>query len=259
MKRTLVTLGLLLLPIVARAQEAPKPQMFLVHEELARPSMIPQYESALRDILAALTEKKADPAVFGMRLYMTPEFRYLYIVPIANYGALDRFNGAWKDIGDAVGKPRWQQLMDRSSAAMESFNEIVVMRRPELSYMPATPRVKDEEEKYVRMEFYYLIPGKEQEAEEVARAYAATFRQKNINDGFTVFTALSGTGLPLLIVTSGGKSAADYAMEDERVGAAAGAELAALRMRAAACTRRYEVREAMPRPEVSYPMQVATK
>ena len=90
----------------ALAQNMPKPDLYLVHEETAKPSSMAGYESAGRDFLAALTEKKV-----------------------------------------------------------------------------------------------YLIPGKEKEAEQVAKDYAALFKQKNMNDSWNLYQGLIGNDLPVFIVS----------------------------------------------------------
>jgi len=259
MKRMVIIVALLVFPLLAVAQTPPKGQMLLIHEEIARPSMLMQYDASLREILAALTEKKADPSIFGMSLFVTPEFHYIYIVPISNYGALDKFQAAWMAVGEQVGKAKWQAMMDRANASMESYNETVAMLRPDLSYMPANPRLKMDEQKYVQIQFYYVIPGKEMEAEAIAKDYGALFKQKNIPDGFNVYWAMNGTDLPLLVVTSAGRSRADYYANDEKVNATLGNDVRPLQARALAITRRYEIRESMAHPELSFPMMAASK
>ena len=253
MKRIVLAMVLGLCPLFAVAQDA-KPQLYLIHEEIAKPSMLMQYESTTREVLTALTEKKADPAVFGMRLYMTPDFHYVYVVPISGYAAMDKMGEAWKMIGDQIGKDRWSDLMMRANAPMASYNETIVKLRPDLSYWPANPRVKMEDERFFNWQFYYLMPGKEEDAEALAKDYIALFKAKKINDPFTVFIAQSGNDLPLLVVSTAGTSAADYYAADEKNMAMLGNDAMPLQARAMAITRKFEIREAMLRPDLSYPM-----
>ncbi|MBV8520490.1 MAG: hypothetical protein JO197_24065 [Acidobacteria bacterium] len=257
MKRlVLAALLLLVCPLVATAQtQTPPamPQLYLIHAEVPRLGMIPQYEAATHDILAALTEKKADPNVFGMHVYTTEDLHYLYILPLNAYSKLDSMDGAWKSIADSVGKERWQSLMSRGTAPIEQYSELVVRRRPDLSYTPATPRVKPDEQRYVRWLMYYLMPGKEEEAAAVARDCAALFKAKNMTDGFDVFMGETGNDLPLLAVAVSGKSEADYAAADERNRAALGDAFNAIQMRALAITRKYETHSGWYRPDLSYP------
>lgn len=250
MKRALVSLCLLFVPLVvsaqaqAQAQAPPQPQMFVVHEEVARPSMLAQYESSTRDLVSALTEKKADPTLYGWSAFMTPDFHYLYVLPIANWSGMDTLMQGWMNMGQTVGKERWAELSRRNGAAMASYSEFVVMRRPDLSYVPATPRLKPSEVNFVHWSFYYLDPAHPQEeVDQVARDYAALFRSKNVPDPFTVYQGINGTDLPYFVVSTPAKSAADYYAENERVESLLGADERPLAARALAATRRFNVRE----------------
>jgi hypothetical protein len=223
----------------ADAAAPPKPQLFLIHEELARPSMLAAYESTTSELLHAMTEKKADPNMFGMDLYMTPEHHYIYVLPLENMGELERF-------------PR---MMRRANSAMEGYNEFIVMKRPDLSYQPENPRFKPEEVRFLHWSFYYLDAARAEESEQIAKDFASLFRSKKTGDGFTVYMAMSGQNLPLLIVAEPGKSAADYYANEEKINAAIGADIQPLQMRAMAITRKFETRDGVYRPEMSYPMR----
>jgi hypothetical protein len=127
------------------------------------------------------------------------------------------------------------------------------MWRPDLSYMPATPRLAQTDRRYFRWDFYYLLPGREKESEQIARDYAALFRQKGITDSFNIYTAVLGTDLPLLVAAIPAKSATDLLAADERINATLGADVRPLQQRAMAITRRFERREGTLRPDLSYP------
>lgn len=255
MKRSalvILTLFIVSLPLFAQTPPA-KPQYFLVHEEIARPSMVVQYEAATKDLLNAFTEKKADPKVFGMSLFMTNDFHYLFLVPISSWAALDAFQDEWTKIGAAIGKDKWRDLMARSNSAMYSYDEIVIVQRPDLSYLPANPRMKPEEHRFFHLMYYYVDAAHADDAEQVAKDYAALFKAKNITTGFNVFQALSGEGLPLLVVSVPAKSASDFHATDEAINATLGKDVLPLQARALAITRKFKLRDVVSRPDLSYP------
>ncbi len=251
MKRTFLLLSLLALPVYA--QQMPKPELYLIHEEVVKPSAMAVYEAVSKDFIAALAEKKVSSPALTFHGYMAPDFHYLYIVPLANFAALDSSQAEWDKAKAAVGADRWRDMERRAGETMVSYNEIITMRRPDLSYVPANPRLKQEEMRYTRVFFYYLIPGKETEVESIAKDYLALFRQKNIPDPYSIFMGVFGNDLPLLVVTAPAKSAADFAAQDERNNATLGAAVRPLEQRAMAVTRRYEQRESFFRPDLSYP------
>ena len=252
MRRTALALGLLLLPAALFAQ--PKPSFITVHEEVVPPSMAMRYEALTKEFLAAMAAKNVTDPNIGFTAFMTPDFHYVYISRLqGGLGGYETMYNAWMSLPDKVGKDKWADLMARSIGTTSSYNEILAMRRDDLSYMPATPRLKPEEQMYARWQFYYLVPGKESEAEQVAKDYAALFKSKNIPDGFTIYMAMNGNDLPLLVAAITAKSPADFAMSDEKNTATLGNDLRALQARALSITRKFETREGWYRPDLSYP------
>ncbi len=252
MKRMILVISFLALSS-AFAQEMPKPELYVLYEEIVKPASVPAYEAASKDFVAALAEKKFSSPMFTWNAYMTNEMHYLYVMRIPGFAALDSSMAEMDKAKTAVGAARWADLERRGGAAMESYNQTVTMRRPDLSYLPANPRLKMEEERYVRLDFYYLLPGKQSEAEAIAKDYVALFKQKNITERYSIFMAVMGNDLPVLVAAIPARSEADLVVADERVNAALGADVRPLEARAMAITRRFERRSAVYRPDLSYP------
>jgi hypothetical protein len=252
MKRAFLLLSFLV-SFAALAADMPKPELFIIHEEAVKPSAMMAYEAAAKDLVAALSEKKFSSPALNWTAIMTTDVHYTYVVRLSNFAALDSWQAEWGKAAAAVGAERWAALERRGNDALSSYAEVVTMRRPDLSYVPANPRLKPEEQRYLRLEFFYLIPGKEKEAEAVAKDYIALFKQKNVGDSFSVYASIYGDDLPLWVVTSTAKSPADYAANDERVNAALGADLQALQQRSMSVSRRFVLREGFVRPDLSYP------
>jgi hypothetical protein len=252
MKRVFLPLSLFL-AATSFAADMPKPELYIIHEEVVKPSAVMAYEAVSKDFVAALTEKKVSSPALNWFALMTTDFHYVYVARLDSFAALDSSQAEWNKAKDAVGPERWSALERRGNDAISSYSEVVTMRRPDLSYVPANPRLKPEEHRYFRLFFYYLIPGKEKDAEALAKDYVALFKQKNVPNPFSIFMSVFGNDLPLLVVSSPAKSAADYAAEDERVNAMVGADVRPLEQRAMAITRRLETREGMVRPDLTYP------
>jgi len=264
MRRTALALALFALPLVSAfaADAPPKPDLYLVHEEVVPPGMMMRYEAVTKEMLGTFAAKNVMNPNVAFTTYMTSDMHYLYVSRLAGgLSGLDAMYNAWMSLPDTVGKEAWKDLETRGGATMSSYNEVVIMRRPDLSYEPATPRIKLEEHAYYRWQFYYLQPAKESEAEQICRDYAALFKSKNVPDGFTIFIAMLGQDLPLLVAAIPAKSATDFAATDERNAALLGNDLRALQARALGITRRFETREGWYRPDLSYPspMKAAAK
>jgi hypothetical protein len=235
------------------AQNMPKPDLYLVHEEIAKPSSMAGYESAGRDFLSALTEKKVNSPALRWTTFTTTDMHYIYLVHLDSFAALDNSNAEWNKARETVGATRWDDLSNRGNSAVQSYNESIVMYRPDLSYNPATPRVPMAERRFYRWDIYYLIPGKEKEAEQVAKDYAALYKQKNMTDSWNLYQGLIGSDLPVFIVAIPARNETDLVTADQGVNNTLGADLRTLQARAVALTRRFERREGISRPDLSYP------
>ena len=256
MKRTALALALFALPLAVLAQPAPPPPpvFVAVHEEIVPPSMVTRYEAITKETFAAMAAKNINDPNIAFTAFMTPDFHYVYVARLqGGLSGYETMFNAFMSLPDKVGKEKWQDLMTRSIGTTSSYNDVLAMRRDDLSYMPASPRLKPEEQTYVRWQFYYLVPGRESDAEQVARDYAALFKAKNVADGFTIYMAMNGNDLPLLVAAIPAKSAADWASNDEKINAMLGNDLRALQARALAITRKFETREGWYRPDLSYP------
>ncbi len=219
MKRMILLVSLL--ASAGFAADMPKPDLFLIHEEIVKPGAVMAYEAASKDFIAALAEKKLAKA--------------------------------------AIGADRWAALERRGADATVSYNEFVTMRRPDLSYVPANPRLKAEEQKFVRLDFYYLVPGKQAEAEAIAKDYIALFKAKNITEPFTIYMDVTGNDLPLLVAGIPAKSASDQSAAEERVNSILGSDVLPLQARAMAITRRFDRRTVVYRPDLSRMVTAALK
>src|SRR5438309_10051129 len=142
MKRTFLLFALLLsFSAFAQQTEMPKPQLYIVHEEVVKPSAMMQYEASAKDFVAALSEKKFSSPALNWRTFMTPDFHYIYLAPIANFAAYDSIQGEWNRARDMVGASRFDDVMHRGNDAKASYNEQIFMWRSDLSYTPTAPRL----------------------------------------------------------------------------------------------------------------------
>jgi hypothetical protein len=245
----LAALAVMLTSPLALAQTAP-PRYLVLHQELARPSQIKEYEATTREFVAMVKAHKATMPSFSFDCLMSRDFTYTYVTPAATLAAVDAILAEFGALAQAAGGP-FADLMKRGGAATEYVKDAVVERQPQFSYTPAQPRLKPEELRYFRYDLYYLMPGREAEADAVAADYLKLFKARNVPNGYNVHKAVFGPELPLLAVSIPARDAADFHAEDAKVQALLGAEGQALAARALALTRRFETREAVLRPDLS--------
>jgi hypothetical protein len=230
--------------------QSPKPQHLLLHQEVAKPSRVRDYETSMKEFVALVKKHKALMPLFSFEAIASPDFTYGYVTPIRNLGDLDTILAEFGALTQATG-PTVPDLMKRAGDATDHVRDSVIVTAPELSYAPATPRLKPEEMPYRHFDLYYLRPGTEPEADAVAADFQKLFKAKAIPDGYTLYKVVLGPDMPLYVVTVGALDAADYHAQDAKMRTTLGAEGAALFGRAFALTRRFETREGTFRPDLS--------
>jgi len=235
----------------AGGTQTPAPQYFVLHQEKAKPSMVKEYEATTREFVALVKANKAKMPHFSFNAFVSPDFLYSYVSPIPNFAGMDAINGDFGALVQAAGAAL-TDLNKRGGVAMERVDESVIQRLPELSYVPAAPRLEGQA-RYYHYGFYYVIPGREPEVEALGQEYLKLFKAKGIKNGYTVYKGVMGADMPYYFVSEGALDAADFQAEDAKTAAAVGPELQALGARLMALTRRYETREAVPRPDLSVP------
>jgi hypothetical protein len=261
--RKVASLGaaVLSLPLVAAfamSHGEAQPRMWWVHEERVKPGMLAQYETASLDFVKMVAENRAAMPTFGFTGFAGADFTYTYLVPIDGLAGAAVVRAEFGALGAAAGA-RMADVMGRSGAATESMADWIVEEHPELSYRPASPRLEPGTARYSSVAFYYLQPGREMEARALAGEFVALWKAKGLRNGWRYYEAVTGGEMPLVLIQSEAKDAADWAAADAADNAAVGAEGQALFQKALSITRRFEVRSGIRRPDLSLAPPAAAK
>jgi len=238
---------LLALPTALAAQA---PRFFVMHQEIAKPSMLKQYEDTTKEFTAAVHRHHELSPAFSFTAVAGDDNLYTYVTPIKSMTDIESIYAGFGALAQAEGA-KWGDLMKRAGETMEYARESIVMEDPSLSYTPEKPRLKLEEQAYVHVKLFYLKPGYETEADDVARQLANLFRQKKVELGYRLFKVVLGPEMPLLIVVIGAKDPVDYATADKEHLEVLGDEGQALFQRVFALTRRFEQHGGWVRPDLS--------
>lgn len=253
MRRVLPSLVLLLLAATVLAQQpAPAPPaLFYLHEEVAVPSKLADYERMTKEFGAMM---RGAGIAFHYQAFSTDDFHYYYILPLKDMGDVGKIMQLFMvELPQKVGKEKMTDLMRRSGATMQKTNEWIILRRDDLSYVPAKPRLKPEEMKARRWDFYYIKPGMEDMVDQIAAEWKAASVAAQSGDGWTVFQPVIGGDLPLVVVAYTGKDAADIAAQDEKFIASLGEKGQALIAKTFQIVRKFDVKYGHARPDLSNP------
>ncbi|NIR50433.1 hypothetical protein GWO43_18145 [candidate division KSB1 bacterium] len=250
---TLVTAAvfLTLCALGVQAQdEASRGQLFLVAEDVVKPAMANQYEAAVKEMMSAVATHKL--AVPSIHVSMREDFHYYYLIPIESVAQMEKVDKAFGEFIDKIGKDKWKTLHEPFSGMLEYEKHFMAQRSGELSYTPETPRLKEEEAKFLHWTFYHVQYGKGEEAHQIAKEYASLFKSKNIPNGYDVYWGGIGTEMPLIAVVEWAKDAADYYTQNKKTQELLGDEGKKLAERALGITRKIEHVNGWARPDLSY-------
>lgn len=252
MRRVLASFFLLCLAGTVLAQQQPAaPALLYIHEEVAAPSKIADYERTTKEFGAMM---RGAGVAFHYEAFSTEDFHYYFVMPMKSAGDVDKIMQLFMaELPQKVGKEKMTDLMRRSGATMHKTNEWIVLRRDDLSYVPAKPRLKPEEIKAHRWEFYYLKPGMEDLVDQIAAEWKAASAAAQSGDAWTLFQSVVGGDLPLVVVAAGGKDIADVAARNQEFMASLGEKGQALIARTFQIVRKYEVKYGWSRPDLSNP------
>ncbi|MGH9361423.1 MAG: hypothetical protein ACRD2T_05855 [Thermoanaerobaculia bacterium] len=243
-------LGGLTLPAADMAYMAQR-QLLLIHEEIANPSRLAAYESTTKEFIGALKASNAT-SFPSFDVVMTDDFSYFFVAPIKGFADVGMVPQGFAEVASKMGEAKFAEMMRRAGEPMVASNDSIVTSRPDLSYWPADYTKAANEAMAVNYDVYYILPGREMDAEAIAREWQALYKQKGMTEGYMIYQAITGHDLPVWAVAFYGKSPADLAAKMEAANAKLGAEGQALNARTLQLVRRFERRVGIRRPDLSY-------
>lgn len=244
----LVSAGLV--PSAQEAAPAPGPSLYLMADINVEVAKVPEYEAALKALIAAL-RKASFAAVFDT--YATDDSRYYVVYGLPKgFSSVDDLQAAWGDAVRRIGPEAFLAL----HARMTSAELTRVLRfwtfRPDISFLPQPERLKPEEYGYYTWDYVWLVPGKEADFEAVNRDWMALSAARKVRDPFMTYQGGIGNEEPAYCWFEYGKSAADYALAEDKFWRSVGDEGAALSKRTRALIRKLETKTGKYRPDLSY-------
>ncbi len=248
MRKTIVAAfcGALCLAFAMQIQaQDKKTQRFIIHEDHVLPGEVMKYEKANKEFVKALQEHAgAEAAYMAMSV---DDMRYIYISPIDNYAALD--GNPWAKLEEGVGKDGMKKLFASMNGTYDTHRDYVVSLSHELSYNSGEIMV--EGVNFRQLDYYYIIPGKMEEAKALAKEWQELFASKNIPHGYRVYTGGLGTE-DMIMVVQWAKNAAEYHANQQQIMEALGEDAKDLNQRTMAVTRKLESFTGWMRPELSF-------
>jgi hypothetical protein len=238
--------GLGSMAISVRAQE--KPQLWALWEFTVKPPKDEAYCKAVKDEVALMAKYKFPYSLYG---YYVSEFRYEFATPLKNYGDIENLYKAYDNLAKKAGD-EWKNLMKAYEGTYESYGQSSWYMRPDLSYEPASPRLKPEEEKFFLDDIWYIEPGKEAEFEAAIKDLLALWKNKGITERARAFICDIGPGMPVFVGSVVGKDRIDFWENNEKLWDKLGKEGEVIMNKLYTLSRKREWNEGWFLSELSY-------
>jgi len=250
-----ITLGMIFMTfclIDAWAQDEPKGQWLIIHEDMVEPAKLEAYKKA-----AKVFKDKAEEYQMDMESHavMQDDYTFLYVTPVENMAALD--TNPFAELAKKVGKEKVKEMFAGYEDTYTSHRNFMVWRSDDYSYVPEgsdwTP-----ETLYRRWDYYYMDPDKGEEAKAVSKEWKNLYETKNVTNGYKIYTGGMGLEMPLYVVLTWGKDAADLEAKAAANMELLGEEADALWEKTQKLIRKSDRKEGWYLPDLSYIPQEAT-
>ncbi|HXG01654.1 MAG TPA: hypothetical protein VNL69_12740, partial [Bacteroidota bacterium] len=156
---------------VIAQDDDPKGQLLSIHEDYVIPSKMEQYEKAAKNLADVIG--RSGVSSLSYTAARMDNFTYFYFSPVENLAAVDRMEGSWSEIEKKVGKQTFDDAMKQFDGCYPTHKNYMVQMRPELSYNPNYGSAIADGMLYRQWEFYYIHPGMEEQAENIAKEWVA--------------------------------------------------------------------------------------
>jgi len=156
-------------------------QLFQIHQDNVKPSMLMEYEKITKEFNAACLEHNVQTS---WSTAVSNDFRYFYITPIDNFAELDErpFADMAKAMGDKFG-----DMFDRFAKCYDSHGTYIMVRDTELSYMPEGATEAPEGENYRKWFYMYYAPENGDKLREGFKAVKELFASKGSKEYYRVY------------------------------------------------------------------------
>ena len=250
LKITLLLLSMLLLcPVNGQAQEQNERKIYRVHEDQVKLSMISEYESVVKELVAMLNKHKL-PDLHWITL-ASSDSKYRFVSPIKNMADLDK--PSW--IGALVekeGKETINALFDRMDKCYDTELDYILRLDEELTYMPEGFNQTPEGENYRKNHFLYVAPGNRDVVREKMKAVKDFNVKKGSKVSYRVYRSGFGSDGEYYMVAIAAKDAEHYAKRSNENREILGDERKKVMGELWSNLLKYEVVEGWIRPDLAY-------
>jgi hypothetical protein len=177
---------------IASAQE---PIQFFGHQEDVKPSMNAEYLAWLKKIRSEYEKTQVD---ISYSVLAVDDNAYYFFSPMASPYDLNGIFSSFQDAENKIGKEAIEKLYVEKGAYINTSREFITQLIPQYTYLSP-----GEGENFRHMMFWFPIPGKEDEAHQIAREWIELHKSRKASNGYQTFQTVFGDEPGWVIVTWG--------------------------------------------------------
>ncbi len=190
------------------AQKMQKDQLFIIHEEIAKVEKYDQYEKTSKEWLGLMAEAGLDiPQIHASQ---RDDFHFYYLIPIANYGEIDKIHEKFMTAYDKIDKEKAANFEKENSESIETYKQFVAKWSADFSYIPKMPKLKEGEGKFMHWIFFNYKLEKQKEMKAILKEWKELYEKNNIPFAYDVWTIDMGESANTIVINELYKDGADY-------------------------------------------------
>lgn len=199
-KRVLLPVILIVIPLLVSAQEDKSYQAYLVHEDRVKPGMVDQYEQVAKDLVAACKEHNIQD--LNWMTVSQDDHTYLYLTPMEKFAEMDA--NSFSGLAEKMGEEKMSALFDRFNPCYDEHGDYVIYLDKDLSYQPSGNNTNPEGKHYRKFLYDYVTPSSQKSYVESLKKIKELFVKKNSKMIYRVYSTGFGImGKYYLIVIEG--------------------------------------------------------
>lgn len=177
--------------LTSQAQETEVPAMYVVFEEFVSPSDIVTFREVQNKAFEQMDKHNAD---FTFWAYYLENSSYYWVMPIANFAAIDDFFKKSMELGKKMKDSGYDP--DKEFRNLSSMQTSVIRWAKELSYHPGSETGQSTEKPYCEWTFFYMKSGHDKEATEAIQKYIDFYENIDESYEWDVYQVILGADTP---------------------------------------------------------------
>jgi hypothetical protein len=198
----------LLSGMALQAQTTPtKPQLVHFHEAPVMPTMVDQYEHAVKELVSQCRKHGIHD---GWLTTQDNDHRYYTIAPIEHLADLDKDPLA--PLQEKMGKEAFANLFADFDKCYPSYHDYILVYLPQYSYAP--DQTSQSEYAYRGYDYFYYEPQHQRKVEALFNRFKELYTSKVGKIPYNVYMSRFGTSENFVLVEDLAKSQADFKARD---------------------------------------------